>query len=209
MRVAALTTCPSTTLQERRLVSPRRLEEQLGLGRAVALQRLQAVADQRAFDLQAREQLLDRCAGNLAAAGLAPETPVQLLPGIAAYVGADITAGILATGMLYDEKPALLVDIGTNGEIVLQSGGKLFGCATAAGPAFEGGAIRCGMRAADGAIEVVKVDPRAEGDDPSAQRRPDVPQAHGQQGEDRDQPEIQAKLREAALQDEARRIREV
>lgn len=104
----------------------------------------------------AGKRLLARDIG-LAASGLAPETPVQLLPGIAAYVGADITAGILATGMLYDEKPALLVDIGTNGEIVLQSGGKLFGCATAAGPAFEGCGLRCGTRAREGAVSDLRL----------------------------------------------------
>ncbi len=84
--------------------------------------------------------------------GLAPETPIQLLPGIAAYIGADITAGVFASGMVFDESPSLLVDIGTNGEIVLQSGGKLFGCATAAGPAFEGCGLRCGTRAREGAV---------------------------------------------------------
>jgi uncharacterized 2Fe-2S/4Fe-4S cluster protein (DUF4445 family) len=88
----------------------------------------------------------------LVADGLLPETLIQLLPGIAAYIGADITAGILATGMLFDAKPSLLVDIGTNGEIVLQAGGKLFGCATAAGPAFEGCGLRCGTRAREGAV---------------------------------------------------------
>jgi uncharacterized 2Fe-2S/4Fe-4S cluster protein (DUF4445 family) len=84
--------------------------------------------------------------------GLAPETPIQLLPGIAAYIGADITAGIYASGMVFDLAPSLLVDIGTNGEIVLQSGGKLSGCATAAGPAFEGCGLRCGTRAREGAV---------------------------------------------------------
>ncbi|MFO1487916.1 MAG: ASKHA domain-containing protein [Verrucomicrobiota bacterium] len=88
----------------------------------------------------------------LVAEGLAVETPIQLLPGIAAYVGADITAGMLATGMCYDEKPALLVDIGTNGEIVLQADGRFFGCATAAGPAFEGCGLSCGTRARTGAV---------------------------------------------------------
>ena len=88
----------------------------------------------------------------LAAHGLAPDTPVQLLPGIAAYIGADITAGVYASGMVYDAAPSLLVDMGTNGEIVLQSGGQLTACATAAGPAFEGCALRCGTRARDGAI---------------------------------------------------------
>ena len=86
------------------------------------------------------------------AAGLAPETPVQLLPGFSAYVGADIVAGVFASGMVFDPTPSLLVDIGTNGEIVLQSGGKLTACATAAGPAFEGCGLRCGTRARVGAV---------------------------------------------------------
>ena len=88
----------------------------------------------------------------LAADGLAPSTPVQLLPSIAAYIGADITAGIYATGMVFDPAPSLLVDIGTNGEIVLQSGRKLTACATAAGPAFEGCRLSCGTRARQGAV---------------------------------------------------------
>ena len=88
----------------------------------------------------------------LAGDGLAPETPIQLLPGFSAYVGADITAGVYASGMVFDPTPSLLVDIGTNGEIVLQSGGKLTACATAAGPAFEGCGLRCGTRAREGAV---------------------------------------------------------
>jgi uncharacterized 2Fe-2S/4Fe-4S cluster protein (DUF4445 family) len=94
---------------------------------------------------------------HLAAEGLAPETPLQLLPGIAAYIGADITAGIFASGMAFDPAPSLLVDIGTNGEIVLQSGGKLTACATAAGPAFEGCGLRCGTRAREGAVSDLRL----------------------------------------------------
>jgi len=89
--------------------------------------------------------------------GIAAATPLQLLPGIAAYIGADITAGIYATGMAYDAAPSLLVDIGTNGEIVLQSAGKLTACATAAGPAFEGCGLRCGTRAREGAVSDLQV----------------------------------------------------
>ncbi len=89
---------------------------------------------------------------NLIADSLAPETPIQLLPGIAGYIGADITAGVFASGMAFDPTPSLLVDIGTNGEIVLQSGGKLTACATAAGPAFEGCGLLCGTRAREGAV---------------------------------------------------------
>jgi len=93
----------------------------------------------------------------LAAPGLAPETPIQLLPGIAAYIGADITAGIFASGMVFDPTPSLFVDIGTNGEIVLQSSGKLTACATAAGPAFEGCGLRCGTRAREGAVSDLRL----------------------------------------------------
>jgi uncharacterized 2Fe-2S/4Fe-4S cluster protein (DUF4445 family) len=90
-----------------------------------------------------------------------PEWPftVHLLPGAAAYVGADLTAGALATGLIYDEGPSLLVDVGTNGEIVLKRGERIYGCATAAGPAFEGAGLTNGVRAADGAISHVEVNP--------------------------------------------------
>lgn len=85
--------------------------------------------------------------------GLIPGgVPVHLLPGAAAYVGADITGGVLASGLVYDEGPSLLVDVGTNGEIVLKLGDRLYGCATAAGPAFEGSGLKCGIRAGDGAV---------------------------------------------------------
>ena len=71
---------------------------------------------------------------------------------ISAYVGGDITSGILSTGMLSAEKPELLIDIGTNGEIALAVSGKILCCSTAAGPAFEGAGIFMGMTASDGAI---------------------------------------------------------
>src|ERR1035437_9629059 len=93
----------------------------------------------------------------LVAEGLAPETPVQLLPGFSAYVGADISAGVFASGMVFDPPPRLLVGIGTNGEIVLQNGGKLTACATAAGPAFEGCGLRCGTRAREGAVSDLRL----------------------------------------------------
>jgi uncharacterized 2Fe-2S/4Fe-4S cluster protein (DUF4445 family) len=94
---------------------------------------------------------------HLCAEELATDTPIQLLPSIAGYIGADITAGVYATGMVFDGKPSLLVDIGTNGEIVLQHGGSLTACATAAGPAFEGCGLRCGTRAREGAISDLAV----------------------------------------------------
>lgn len=85
--------------------------------------------------------------------GLSPTSaPVHLLPCVAAYIGADLTSGLFASGLLYDEGPSLLVDIGTNGEILLIHDGVVSGCATAAGPAFEGSGLSCGLRAGEGAI---------------------------------------------------------
>jgi len=82
---------------------------------------------------------------------------IHLLPGAAAYVGADLTAGTFATGLVYDEGPSLLVDVGTNGEIILKRGDHLSGCATAAGPAFEGAGLTNGVRATVGAISHIKL----------------------------------------------------
>ncbi|MEO9140361.1 MAG: ASKHA domain-containing protein [Jatrophihabitans sp.] len=78
-------------------------------------------------------------------------------PALGAYVGGDIVAGILATGMDRDKRMRLFIDVGTNCEIVLGDGERILSTAAPAGPAFEGGAIRCGMRAAEGAIETVKL----------------------------------------------------
>jgi len=89
--------------------------------------------------------------------GIDAMLPLQLLPGLSAYVGADITAGVYATGMIFDESPSLLVDMGTNGEVVLHAGGRLVGCATAAGPAFEGAGLSSGTRAQAGAVETVRL----------------------------------------------------
>lgn len=91
--------------------------------------------------------------------GLSPaDAQVCLLPSIAAYVGADLTGGLFASGLLYDEGPCLLVDVGTNGEILLRHEGRIYGCATAAGPAFEGSGLTGGMRAGDGAIDHIAFD---------------------------------------------------
>src|SRR5581483_828018 len=82
-----------------------------------------------------------------------------VFPAFGAYVGGDITAGLLASGMDRDPRLRLFVDIGTNCEIVLGNRDWLLATAAPAGPAFEGAAIRCGMRAAPGAIEVVTMTP--------------------------------------------------
>jgi uncharacterized 2Fe-2S/4Fe-4S cluster protein (DUF4445 family) len=83
--------------------------------------------------------------------------PAVLFPALGAYVGPDIVAGILATGLTLDRRVRLFIDVGTNSEIVLGSSGRALACAAPAGPAFEAAQIKCGMRAAEGAIEGVKV----------------------------------------------------
>jgi len=88
-----------------------------------------------------------------------PRARAFMFPAFGAYVGGDITAGLLASGMDRDARTRLFVDIGTNCEIVLGNRDWLLATAAPAGPAFEGAAIRCGMRAADGAIEVVSMTP--------------------------------------------------
>jgi uncharacterized 2Fe-2S/4Fe-4S cluster protein (DUF4445 family) len=84
-----------------------------------------------------------------------PAARAVVFPAFGAYVGGDITAGLLASGMDRDPRTRLFIDIGTNCEIVLGGRDWLLATAAPAGPAFEGAAIRCGMRAADGAIEAV------------------------------------------------------
>ena len=86
-----------------------------------------------------------------------PQARAVLFPAFGAYVGGDITAGLLASGMDRDPRVRLFIDIGTNCEIVLGGRDWLLATAAPAGPAFEGASIRCGMRAADGAIEAVAI----------------------------------------------------
>jgi uncharacterized 2Fe-2S/4Fe-4S cluster protein (DUF4445 family) len=78
---------------------------------------------------------------------------LELLPGISAFVGADLTAGVLASGLHLADKPELLLDIGTNGEMVLGNSEGLSATATAAGPAFEGGHIEWGCPGIPGALD--------------------------------------------------------
>jgi uncharacterized 2Fe-2S/4Fe-4S cluster protein (DUF4445 family) len=89
-----------------------------------------------------------------------PESWIYFSPSIGSYVGGDITAGMLCTDLALDTANVnLFIDIGTNGELVVGNNEFLLTCACSAGPAFEGGGIECGMRAALGAIERVEVDP--------------------------------------------------
>ncbi len=86
-----------------------------------------------------------------------PEASVDCLPGVASYVGADITAGVLSSGVDIADDVTLFLDVGTNGETVLGNRDWLVTCACSAGPAFEGAGVVDGMRATQGAIEEVWV----------------------------------------------------
>ncbi len=89
------------------------------------------------------------------------ETFLYIVPSVSSYVGGDITAGILASGIWLSESDVLLIDLGTNGEIVFGNKEYLLTCACSAGPAFEGGGISCGMRASYGAIEKIEIDKKS------------------------------------------------
>ena len=90
--------------------------------------------------------------------GINKNAPVFILPNVASYVGGDIVAGVLASGLWIGDETVLFIDLGTNGEIVLGNKEWMLPCACSAGPAFEGGEISCGMRAASGAIDEVRID---------------------------------------------------
>jgi uncharacterized 2Fe-2S/4Fe-4S cluster protein (DUF4445 family) len=87
--------------------------------------------------------------------GNCPAAAVFVFPVIGSFVGGDTTACIIASGIRQDNRKVLMIDIGTNGELVLRNDGKLTAASTAAGPALEGARISCGMRATTGAIEKI------------------------------------------------------
>jgi len=97
----------------------------------------------KAFEIKAKEL------------GIKTKGMVSLVPGISAFVGSDITAGILSCGMLNSEKYSLLLDLGTNGEIALGNNNEVVTCSTAAGPAFEGANIKYGIGGVKGAISKI------------------------------------------------------
>ncbi|MHB0934849.1 MAG: ASKHA domain-containing protein [Armatimonadota bacterium] len=85
--------------------------------------------------------------------GINPRGLLACVPSIACYVGGDVVAGTLVSGLARSEEPSLLIDVGTNAEIVVGNQDWSVCCAASAGPTFEGGGISCGMRATRGAIE--------------------------------------------------------
>ena len=87
-----------------------------------------------------------------------PEAPVYILPNVGSYVGGDVLAGILVSGMHLRDEISILVDVGTNAEIVIGNRDWLLVCAGAAGPALEGGVVKHGMRAMSGAIDRISID---------------------------------------------------
>ncbi len=93
--------------------------------------------------------------GNELNLNIHPQATVDCLPGVASYMGADITAGVLSSGTHHSDKVTLFLDIGTNGEMVMGTSEWLVSCACSAGPAFEGAGVYYGMRATTGAIEEV------------------------------------------------------
>lgn len=87
-----------------------------------------------------------------------PDAHIIVAPNVGSYVGGDITAGTLVSMIWNRPEMSLLIDLGTNGELVFGNSDFLMSCACSAGPAFEGGDISCGMRATDGAIEACSID---------------------------------------------------
>jgi len=88
---------------------------------------------------------------------LNPHTLIYCLPSVANYLGGDIVSGLLVSGIYNEEKPSVFIDIGTNGEIVIGNKKWLLAGAGAAGPALEGGVVKTGMRAVEGAVDKVKI----------------------------------------------------
>jgi uncharacterized 2Fe-2S/4Fe-4S cluster protein (DUF4445 family) len=89
-----------------------------------------------------------------------PEASVYCLPNVSRFLGGDAVGDVVASGMYNSKETSLMVDMGTNGEIILGNADWLVSCSIASGPAFEGGGVRFGMRAMRGAIEHVEINPK-------------------------------------------------
>ena len=144
-------------LCEGRAIAPESIDAAVITGNTAMLYLL---TGQNPVSLSVAPFLADRLFGESVAAKalalpLSPLATVYLPRSISAFVGSDITTAILASGMQSGAETALLVDIGTNGEMALWHEGTLFCCSTAAGPAFEGAGISSGMYGGSGAIDHV------------------------------------------------------
>ncbi|MGV1099753.1 ASKHA domain-containing protein [Thiovibrio sp. JS02] len=101
----------------------------------------------------------DPCLAADLALAIHPAAPVWLLPSVGSYFGGDLISGVLASGLDLGEQTSMLIDVGTNAEVIVGNREWLIACAGAAGPALEGGVARMGMRAGPGAIEHVAIEP--------------------------------------------------
>lgn len=149
----------TSQLLEEGQVSPHEVYEVVTAGNAT-MQHLFLGVDPEAIGLEpfipAMEDMVQASAQEVGLEIL-PQAQVHCLPYLGAYVGADLVAGLLATGLAQNEGVRLLVDVGTNGEIILGSAARTVATAAPAGPAFEGAQIQDGMRASEGAIEAVTI----------------------------------------------------
>ncbi len=101
----------------------------------------------------------DPCLAGELKLAIHPAAPVWLLPSVGSYFGGDLISGVLASGLDQQAETCMLIDVGTNAEVIVGNREWLIACAGAAGPALEGGVARMGMRAGPGAIEHVQIDP--------------------------------------------------
>lgn len=101
----------------------------------------------------------DPCWANELGLVIHPAAPVFVLPSVGSYFGGDLISGVLASRLDQQEQTCMLIDVGTNAEVIVGNSEWLIACAGAAGPALEGGVARMGMRAGPGAIEHIKIDP--------------------------------------------------
>ncbi|MDF1577238.1 MAG: ASKHA domain-containing protein [Desulfurivibrionaceae bacterium] len=92
-----------------------------------------------------------------------PGAPVWVVPGVGSYFGGDLVSGVVASGLARGDKVSMLIDVGTNAEVIVGNREWLIACAGAAGPALEGGVVRMGMRAGPGAVARVEIDPASGG----------------------------------------------
>lgn len=100
----------------------------------------------------------NRINGSESGMDINPKAEVMVLPCLSSYVGGDVIADVLHSGMQSDPRLTLLIDVGTNGEVVLGNEEFLIACSSSAGPAFEGGEVECGTRACPGAVETVTIE---------------------------------------------------